>query len=71
MIAVISFITGIVCVCVCGLFANVRVSLLVKNDSTIFCKKADRRVAVSIVTEQPGFVSCSSEEFFFFFLTLG
>lgn len=45
-------------VCVC-----VRVCLLVKDDSTIFCKKADRRVAVAIVTEQPGFLSCSSEDF--------
>lgn len=44
------------CVCVC---------LLVKDDSTIFCKKADRRVVVAIATEQPGFVSCSSVEFFF------
>lgn len=49
-----------VCVCVC---------LLVKDDSTVFYKKADWRVAVAIATEQPGFVSCSSEDFSYFFHT--
>ena len=39
----------------------------VRDDSTIFCKQADRRVAVVIATVQPGFGSCSSEDLFFFF----
>lgn len=42
------------------------VRVVVKDGSTIFCKKAIRRVAVAIATEQPVFVSCSSA---FFFLT--
>lgn len=52
------FVNVCLCVCVC-------VYSLVKDDSTIFCKKADRRVAVAIATVQPGFVSSSSEFFFF------
>lgn len=56
------FVNVCVCVCVC-----VFVCLLVKDDNTVFYKKADWRVAVAIATEQPGFVSCSSEDFFFFF----
>lgn len=45
------------CVSMCVNGKRVCVCLLVKDDSTIFCKKADRRVAVAIATEQPCFVS--------------